>query len=326
MKKRIVLIAGCFVLLGAGLLILADPHRRQGLFGPTVKGEPLYAWQQRFRLRYGDNARAPSFWDDLRARIGAAPERMWVIEPYPNADPEMLPVLLSLADDPDERIRNQVALDLRRMLPDADARAALLRLLEDRSDLVRLGAIMSVRQSALTDAKFDAALDRLLDAADPSLRVWAAHVLIERGKSSPRVKSALFEQTAAASESIRLLAVGDLSKNISTDDEIRTVLMGRAKSDPSELVKRHCIHQLRHFGKRAVPSLVEMLLDPSQKPLHGQVKSTLLLIGPKAIAEVSGLDELLADAAVMTPPMVTMFHSPGRVTPMPAAAPAVKND
>src|ERR1019366_7308351 len=123
MKKRIARIVVYFGLTCLTALVLSHPYIRQSLFGPKIKGEPLWAWQQEFRAR--SDSQPPTLVGKLLNILKIDSKPMRWIGTFDSGDPELLPVLITLAEDGDENVRCRVANALRYVPPD-DAKMALL--------------------------------------------------------------------------------------------------------------------------------------------------------------------------------------------------------
>src|SRR5687768_11297048 len=104
MKKRIARILVYFLLAGVTALVISHPYVWQSIFGPTVKGEPLWAWQEEFRSRKWDNG-PTTYWGKVLNALKLDSRSISWFGTFPREDAEMLPVLLSLADDGDADIR-----------------------------------------------------------------------------------------------------------------------------------------------------------------------------------------------------------------------------
>src|SRR5437899_3102387 len=134
MKKRVVRLVVYSALIVVTELVLSHPYVRQCAIGPKVKGEPLWAWQEEVRCLALWDQRPPTLLSKVLhfLRLDSEP-KCW----FDGADPELLPVYLSLADDNEEKVRASVAAHLGRMPADAKTTKTLLLLLNDKSSEVR---------------------------------------------------------------------------------------------------------------------------------------------------------------------------------------------
>lgn len=119
------------------LLVLLNPYARQSLIGPKVEDVPLCYWQDSFRRFADPGADRDSLTSRAFRWLGFQREHAWGL---PEKKADMLPVLLSLADDPQPRVREQVANFLDRDYEPDECGPALLRLLDDREPKVRAAA------------------------------------------------------------------------------------------------------------------------------------------------------------------------------------------
>src|SRR5260370_37574556 len=98
---------GVYGTLGVGvLLFLLHPYSRQTVFGPTVRGMPLCYWQDGFRRRADPEAYGNSFTTNVFQWLGFAKRQPMLLNL--GGDDEVR-LLLSLADDPQPRVRERVA-------------------------------------------------------------------------------------------------------------------------------------------------------------------------------------------------------------------------
>ena len=142
MKKRIARIVVYFSLTCLTALVLSHPYIWQSIFGPTIKGEPLWAWQQEFREDAGADPTTHSARTVRLLKFDNEPFRWSGVF----NDPEMLPVLISLADDPDERVRAHVANHLAYLPLEGDVAELYSLALDDPSQKVRQAAIRSLSE------------------------------------------------------------------------------------------------------------------------------------------------------------------------------------
>src|SRR5437867_3950128 len=130
-KRRLLIVLGS-VLAVLVIAFFSHPYGRQLVLGPKIRGVPFWAWQQQFRKHAtrGDD----DFTTQALGWIGIKlPEPAWI-----GTDPDMLPVVLSLADDPDPRVRSEVARWLGVVPRTAEAEETLIHLLDDPEPKVRV--------------------------------------------------------------------------------------------------------------------------------------------------------------------------------------------
>jgi hypothetical protein len=109
-KKQFVRVAVYVTVLGVPALMLSNPYYRQSIFGPKIRGVPVYAWQHDTRVWFGAGRNNRSLTDRALAMVGIHPSPTYIDNfMFPSLDPEMLPVLISLADDSDDDVRQSVA-------------------------------------------------------------------------------------------------------------------------------------------------------------------------------------------------------------------------
>ena len=166
-KRRLLILAD--LLLIVGLVVFGNPYPRQLLFGPTIQGVPLCAWQEDLRRQY-----APSVTDRYWSRVikwfgvKTAP-----IDWQNVSNSERVTIAISLADDPSPKVRQAVCRGLY-MATSKEAFAALIRLLDDEKEKVREQAAISLR--SVNPSNIDGAADRIkpfLKHSDPHRRILA---------------------------------------------------------------------------------------------------------------------------------------------------------
>jgi HEAT repeats len=132
-RTMIYLCLGCLT-----VLVLSHPYTRQSLFGPKIRGIPFCAWQQDTRNGFSSNRWTPTFREKVFESVGIHASRFYIDDfRFPCGDPDMLHVLISLADDEDDEVRRWVALYLGRLPHQEEAIASLDRLADDPAKLVR---------------------------------------------------------------------------------------------------------------------------------------------------------------------------------------------
>src|SRR5258708_1512409 len=121
-RKRMIRI-GVYATLGLVLLLfLLHPYGRQMVFGPRVRGLPLSYWQNRYREAVAWSASEDSLTTRTLTIVGIRPNRG--MDSFPVGE-DMLPVVLSLVDDPDSAVRASVAYSLSEYPDSAEACNAL---------------------------------------------------------------------------------------------------------------------------------------------------------------------------------------------------------
>ena len=192
----------------AALLFLLHPYSRQSVFGPKIRDLPFCYWQDAFR-HHADPA---AYQDTLASKalrwFGFHQERKGSFLSFRNAD--MLPVLLSLVDDPAPRVRELVALYLHSPFTTADeCMPSLRRLLDDREAPVRAAAASSLGYIGPAAVESLPRLLELLEDPDSDCQLSAAMAVCQVGEKQirhvlPVVKQALTD----ANYETRLTAIG----------------------------------------------------------------------------------------------------------------------
>jgi HEAT repeat protein len=172
-RKRKLRIAVYGLLAAVVSLYLLHPFTRQTIFGPRIRGQPLWYWQNRYRESATSGNDNNSLTGKALALIGIHVRHSRPMAPHGD---DMCPVLLSLVDDPDVDIRILVARHLGNHVESPQVCEALLVLTDDDSSAVRLHAVLSLARVTLT---FEPALPKLraLIDDDASCRVPAAYAL-----------------------------------------------------------------------------------------------------------------------------------------------------
>lgn len=268
MKKRIARIVVYFSLLALTFLILSHPYVRQSVFGPTIKGEPLWAWQEEFRIR-GEQCHAnPTRWSKLAGllRLNTAPVQ-W-IGYFPSEDPEMRPVLLSLVHDGDETTRSRAVHALGLLPPDDETILVLTRLMDDPDWSVRLNARDTL---GVYGPRSISALPRMrefLKDTDPAGQMYAAIAVLrvdpDTAEALAIVRKGLFSSDI---EGVSRAAYSGLNKNFKDDEEVFALVKQRAIKGDLNNYRYNSFVQLHFFGKKAVPFLMTLLKDDSPTEL-----------------------------------------------------------
>ncbi len=304
------------------LLFLVHPYTRQTVFGPKVAGMPFAYWQDRCRAAALPGKQEPSFIAKLmrlmppNRRVGAASEA------------EMLPVFLSLRDDPSEQVRAHVA-DLLGRYPDSgEARAALLDFLDDPSAIVRAQAL---RVLAVVQPPDPLALPKLrerLDDGDATCRLWAACAILGREKQPQEKTVAVLGASLKAVDAMRRFQViGDLCRLGKNNAEMLKVLRQAVADNPG--LAFDFANGLQQAGLAAAPLLIE-LLAARDANARRSAASQLGDLGPRTKDAIPALLALRddPDASVRYVAGVTLWQiDPQRFAkpaPPPRGAPATR--
>ncbi len=196
-RKRLFRIAVYGTLGLPVLLFLLHPYSRQSIFGPKIADVPLCYWQESFRHHADGDGNPDSVTLKMLRWLGF--NQRDPARGLPDKRADLLPLLLSLADDPQPRVREMVAHHFGRgFTPDACA-PTLLRMLDDPDPRVRraaAGTIGGVRPEVM------AALPRLLELledADTGCRVQAAMALSRMGQKQHKAVVAILAQALSDS-------------------------------------------------------------------------------------------------------------------------------
>ena len=299
MKKRIARILVYFTLACLALLIVTHPYIWQSIFGPTIKGEPLWAWQQEYRSQNGDNPANTTLWGKLLTflRLDARPMR-WIGE-FPGDDPEMLPVLISLADDADEQTRAGIASDLGRMPAEGKAIPTLIRMLDDSSVEVRLSALRSLRKFGPKSAAALPKVRELFHDALPTVQMHAALTAIRIGEASPEALAMVRDGLKSPMFQVRQLAAHGLMDRVTNDEGIFDNLVDRSQNETDPSTRFYSIHALKWFGKKAVGPLAKLLDEAADSPRTDAIR-TLGEMGPDAKDAIPALENLAGHPHVGT--------------------------
>jgi HEAT repeat protein len=287
-RTRALRLVFCGTVAVSALGILAHPYSRQLLFGPTIRGEPLWSWQQSLRHYALRHNHEPSPLTRAYDWLGMQPSepRAW-----PRAAPDMLPVLLSLLDDPHPEVRAEIALELASYPPSDEQSETLLRLLDDPHPRVRAMAAFS-----LCDLGYQAAVPKLrtyLADADDACRMYCALAVCKLCRDKQDDALNVLRAGMASSNRDTVLhattAVCELGKQF---PELLEEITAAARTDP----RVRCGFALQGccFGDAAVAPLADLLADPDRW-VRLYAAGSLGRIGPDASAAIPRLQAALAD-------------------------------
>jgi HEAT repeat protein len=278
-------------LVAVVLFFLMHPYFRQRMFGPRIKGEPLWIWQQELRAQVAQ-APPPTLWNKALSFVGLQGQAIGWMGAFPRKDPEMLPVLLSLADDPSEHVRRRVADALMDMPGDEQIIEVLLRMTNDRDAQVRQGAVQSLGHRG---AKAAAALPRLrelLSDPSPDLRIASARSIGSiKGYDDEAMAMLKNELRNSTNRGHRMHASWCLVAVGKDSDHVFKAVVELCHSDPDFRNRCHCVNLLGHFGKKAISVLLPFL-DDTSRDMRLNAVSAIQLIGADASEAVPRLLQL----------------------------------
>jgi hypothetical protein len=140
-RKRMFRI-GVYGTLGVAVLILLlNPFTRQAMFGPKIQDLPLCYWQDNFRYYALRGSQRDTPTTILCQWLGFKRHEVWGL---PERKFDVLPVLLSLTDDPEPRVRERVASALGRGFAPDECAPTLNHMLDDPEAAVRAAASKSL--------------------------------------------------------------------------------------------------------------------------------------------------------------------------------------
>ncbi len=291
MKKRIARIVVYFSLLAFTFLILSHPYVRQSVFGPTIKGEPLWAWQEEFRIRGEVLNPNPTRWSKIAAllRLNTAPVQ-W-IGYFPSEDPEMRPVLLSLVYDGDETTRSRAVHALCFLPPDDETIQVLTRLMDDPDSAVSLNARDALSVHGPRSISALPRMREFLKEKDPTAQMYAAVAVLRVDPDTAEALAIVRKGLFSSDIEVSRMAYHGLNKNFKDDEEVFALVKQRAiKGDLHN--RLNSIVQLHYFGKKAMPFLMPLLKDDSPTELCFVINA-FEGIGPDAAEVVPTLQRLV---------------------------------
>jgi HEAT repeat protein len=262
---------------GAAALVfgiaMSHPYPRQWLFGPTIRGKPRCYWEDQVRwhaTHFRDNAKRSHFEKRLRDMVESEHES-WPGGTLFNHE-DMLPLLLELASDRDDHVRYTAG-----------------RAILHNEKLYQESALPLLRE--------------LLRDDDPAARVYAAKAIWSITKDKevlPTVFQVLNTPKAirwtgpfAVKTYSRGLALSVLSEIAREVPELFPEVVSFANDD-DEYVRAGAMHEMRHFGKQAMPTLLQGLDDPDEVVRSAAARS-LRTRGPEARDAVPGLERLVQE-------------------------------
>ncbi len=250
--------------LGAAALLfgvlMLHPYPRQSLFGPTIRGEPWCAWENTVRRQFGEHRE--SFLDPVRRWFGSGRQPMSFDELFD--DPEMLPLVVALLDDPDPQVRGICA-----------SAIILFPCLRDHSALPALRIMLN---------------DGGLEGA---YRVTAAEAIWRIDKDEKTLRWIVKQLDHADSEA-RSLAMGHVASLCDEAPELFPHVVAQSR-DPEASVRCRVMYAMVHFAKKGMPILIDGMRDPD--PLvRGSAVAVVEHMGADAKTAVPVVEMLMADA------------------------------
>jgi HEAT repeat protein len=201
----------------------------------------------------------------------------------------LLPVLLSLAVDGDYQIRTGVAWSLRTMPPEEATIAVLVRMLDDESSNVKIGAMYTLRGYGPESAAALPKLRQRMQDADPHLQATAALAVIGIQQDAADAHAVLRDGVGSANFNVRRTCLSGLDMRIQGDEQLFAILVDKSLNDPDGPCQRASLDALRHYGKKAVPHLVAIMT--SKSPNRYDAMTVLGMIGPDAREAIPALED-----------------------------------
>jgi HEAT repeat protein len=293
-RLRIAVYSALGTLLLLPVLVTAlDTYTRQLFFGPTIRDVPFCAWQRSFQHyatggKNSDDAVTKAFaWLGIRSSIPT---------PWRQHDPELLPVVLSLANDPNPRVRREVAYSLGEAAHTAETEEALIHFLDDTAPGVRasaaeaIGNLKTVPQAALPK------LRERMDDPDEECRVPSAYAVCcatkEKNEKALRI---LRQGLQSGNWEIRADSASCLCMLGKVFPEGFAEIVGLARRDKA--VRRRFSGAGHGYGPVAVPVLVELLSEQDESCRVLAARS-LGKLGPDAMDAISALVRAQDDGEV----------------------------
>jgi HEAT repeat protein len=285
-RKRLILLLLGSTLAGLVAAFFSHPYGRQLVFGPRIRGVPLWVWQQQFRKAFAND----DFIASTLAQFGVKSD-----QPAWHSDPDLLPVLLGLVDEPDDIIRAHVACNLGYHSGSDDAGKALVAFLDDPSELVRESAACAIFNRNLTEP-YAPALAKLRERMGDESKGCRLHAAIAAyqidRKPDEDTLRALREDLRSPVPAWRQLAVCGLCiMGADTPESFSEVAaLARSSADARSTFAFYA----PAYGPRAVPVLTDFLSD-SLPWVRMQAARSLGKLGPESKPAIPALVRALSD-------------------------------
>ena len=214
------------ILLALFGLAMLHPYPRQSLFGPKIRGEPWCVWEDTLRRRVHEIEHGRSMWTKLMRWMGAAAK-----DELDFNDPELLPLMIELAEDRDPKIRSAVLMTF-----------AYSETFLDRAALPMLHRRLKGEGT-----------EHLCYAAIAIWRIDKDRAMIPaliRELDDPRVD--------------RANAFAGLEFMCSEAPDVLPMIVPLA-SHPQKEVRLETISLMKQFGQECVPVLIQALDDPAKE-------------------------------------------------------------
>jgi hypothetical protein len=204
------------------LLFLLHPYMRQTVFGPRIRGMPLSYWQDQYRAAVSPKEHHGTVVPKILRYIGIKDTGV-VPNTFDHAD--MVPVVLSLVDDPSIGVRASVASRLGEHPSSREACEGLLRLLDDPHADVRTKAALALARFTPPDRAAVAKVRERLDDEAALCRLHAAYAICRWEKRpDPDAVAVLRKALHAAEANYRHEAMAYLHTLAKTNSEYLQVL------------------------------------------------------------------------------------------------------
>jgi HEAT repeat protein len=256
-RRRLFAVSGVFALC-SGLLML-HPYPRQSLFGPKIRGEPWCVWEDRVRRHVYHEEYQTSVTARLKRWIGVEHVNIDRDNLFNNA--EMLPLLLTLAEDHDDKIRYCVltCFVMCDRLHDQSALPVLRRRFDDPSKICRIKAAVAAWRIDPNEP-IVAVLLREADDRHSRFRSNAIAHLASLGARSPEFIPLVARYATDDDEAVR----ADVMIFVQGLGEASLPVLRQGVDDRSSLVRRKAINSiciLRSPPKDFLPLMVRRLDD-----------------------------------------------------------------
>jgi len=280
--------------------VLLDPYTRQSVFGPKLHGEPLCYWQDEFRreavleaqFRRGAIPQQPAMLTVL-AYLGIKSQHQLSLN-----HANVLPIALSLIDDPSPTVRAAVAQCLGQYAQSPDANAGLVLLLDDPHTEVRLAALEACLHIGDRAAPAVARLHQVLDDEDLPSRVFAASALVRiDGAADKKTLTVLLEGLGAPNQWARMAAARSICRLGQEHPECLTDVASAARRDV--YVRIGFADAADAYGAVAIPLLIELLGDSDDR-VTCRAAHSLGELGPAAKPAIPALVLALSAPGINT--------------------------